>query len=184
MTINRFCSSGLQAIAMAAQQMMTEGTPVAIGAGVEFISLVQMGGMNTKNITEEHLMADQAGALDVDDRDGRDRRRTLQGQPRAPGPICARKPAAAPPPRSRPSSFKDEIVPLQTKMKKVDKATGQESIVDVTVDRDECNRPDTTLEGLAGAQARVHAAAARSRKANTSRPATPRSSPTAPRPAS
>src|SRR5665213_2730033 len=55
-TINRFCSSGLQAIAMAAQQIITEGTPVAIGSGVESISLVQMGGMNTKNITEEHLM--------------------------------------------------------------------------------------------------------------------------------
>jgi acetyl-CoA C-acetyltransferase len=48
--------------------------------------------------------------------------------------------------------FKDEIVPMQTKMKKIDKATGQESVVDVTVDRDECNRPDTTLEGLAGLQ--------------------------------
>jgi acetyl-CoA C-acetyltransferase len=45
--------------------------------------------------------------------------------------------------------FSDEIVPLPTKMKKVDKATGQESVVDVTVDRDECNRPDTTYEGLA-----------------------------------
>ena len=55
-TINRFCSSGLQAIAMAAHQVMTEDTPVAIGAGVESISLVQMGGMNMKNITEEHLM--------------------------------------------------------------------------------------------------------------------------------
>src|SRR5579872_7392728 len=56
-TINRFCSSGLQAIAMAAQQVMTEQTPVAIGSGVESISLVQMGGMNMKNITEEHLLA-------------------------------------------------------------------------------------------------------------------------------
>ena len=44
--------------------------------------------------------------------------------------------------------FKDEIVPLKTKMKKLDKATGEESIVDAIVDRDECNRPDTTLEGL------------------------------------
>ncbi|MBU6474119.1 MAG: acetyl-CoA C-acyltransferase, partial [Alphaproteobacteria bacterium] len=44
--------------------------------------------------------------------------------------------------------FDDEIVPLKTKMKKVDKATGTESIVEVTVDRDECNRADTTLEGL------------------------------------
>jgi acetyl-CoA C-acetyltransferase len=45
--------------------------------------------------------------------------------------------------------FDDEIVPLPTMMKKVDKATGQETVVDVTVDRDECNRPDTTYEGLA-----------------------------------
>jgi acetyl-CoA C-acetyltransferase len=44
--------------------------------------------------------------------------------------------------------FKDEIVPMKTKMKVVDKATKEESIVDYTVDRDECNRPDTTLEGL------------------------------------
>jgi acetyl-CoA acetyltransferase family protein len=45
--------------------------------------------------------------------------------------------------------FDDEIVPLETKMKKVDKATGAESIVPYTVDHDECNRPDTTLEALA-----------------------------------
>jgi acetyl-CoA C-acetyltransferase len=45
--------------------------------------------------------------------------------------------------------FKDEIVPLKTKMKVVNKETKEESIVDYTVDRDECNRPDTTLEGLA-----------------------------------
>jgi acetyl-CoA C-acetyltransferase len=44
--------------------------------------------------------------------------------------------------------YADEIVPLATKMKKIDKATGAESSVDVTVDHDECNRPDTTLEGL------------------------------------
>jgi acetyl-CoA C-acetyltransferase len=44
--------------------------------------------------------------------------------------------------------FRDEIVPLATTMKKTDKATGAESIVDYTVDRDECNRPDTTIEGL------------------------------------
>jgi acetyl-CoA C-acetyltransferase len=52
--------------------------------------------------------------------------------------------------------YKDEIVPLSTKMKKVDKATGAESMVEVTVDRDECNRPDTTLEGLAALKP-VHA---------------------------
>jgi acetyl-CoA C-acetyltransferase len=55
-TINRYCSSGLNAIAMAAQQIMTDGTDIAVGAGVESISLVQMGGVNLKNFTEEHLL--------------------------------------------------------------------------------------------------------------------------------
>jgi acetyl-CoA C-acetyltransferase len=146
-TINRFCSSGLQAIAMAAQQVMTEKTPVAIGSGVESISLVQMGGMNTKNITEEHLMATKPAlwmsmletAEIVAERYQITRERqdayALESQ---------RRTAAA----QQAQKFKDEIVPLQTKMKKTDKATGQDSIVDVTVDHDECNRPDTTLEGL------------------------------------
>src|SRR5256714_10404692 len=46
------------------------------------------------------------------------------------------------------NKFKDEIVPMKSKMKVVDKATKAESIVDYVVDKDECNRPDTTMEGL------------------------------------
>ena len=146
-TVNRFCSSGLQAIAMAAQQIMTEDTPVAIGSGVESISLVQMGGMNLKNITEEHLLAvkpalwmamiETAEIVAERYKVSRDRQDeySLESQ---------RRTAAA----QQSGKFKDEIVPLKTKMKKLDKATGQESIVDVTVDKDEGNRPDTTLEGL------------------------------------
>ena len=146
-TINRFCSSGLQAIAMAAQQIMTERTPVAIGAGVESISLVQMGGMNTRNITEEHLMQMKPAlwmsmletAEIVAERYHVNRERqdeyALESQRRTAAAQAAGK-------------FSDELVPMKTKMKKVDKATGAESIVDVVVDRDECNRPDTTLEGL------------------------------------
>jgi acetyl-CoA C-acetyltransferase len=146
-TVNRFCSSGLQAIAMACQQVMTEGTPVALGGGVESISLVQMGGMNTKNITEPHLMQVKPAlwmsmietAEVVSERYSVSRERqdeyALESQRRTAAAQQARK-------------FSDEIVPLKTKMKKMDKATGTESIVDYTVDRDECNRPDTTLEGL------------------------------------
>jgi acetyl-CoA C-acetyltransferase len=146
-TINRFCSSGLQAIAMAAQQIITEGTPVAIGSGVESISLVQMGGMNTKNITEEHLMKVKPAlwmsmietAEIVAERYKVSRERqdeyALESQ---------RRTAAA----QQAQKFADEIVPMQTKMKKIDKATGTETIVDAVVDKDECNRPDTTLEGL------------------------------------
>ena len=146
-TINRFCSSGLQAIAMASQQIMTEGTTVAIGSGVESISLVQMGGMNLNHFTEEHLMQvkpalwmamiETAEIVAERYKVSRDRQDeySLESQ---------RRTAAA----QQAGKFKDEIVPLTTKMKKVDRATGQESLVEVTVDHDEGNRPDTTLEGL------------------------------------
>lgn len=146
-TINRFCSSGLQAIAMAAQQVMTEKTPVAIGSGVESISLVQMGGMNVKNITEEHLMQVKPAlwmAMIETAEIVADRYKVSRERQDAYALESQRRTAAA----QQAQKFKDEIVPLSTKMKKVDKATGQESIVDAVVDRDECNRPDTTLEGL------------------------------------
>jgi len=55
-TVNRFCSSGLQTIAMAAGRVMNENVPVTIGAGVESISMVQMQGANYNNITEEKLL--------------------------------------------------------------------------------------------------------------------------------
>ncbi|HET7086277.1 MAG TPA: acetyl-CoA C-acyltransferase [Rhizomicrobium sp.] len=147
-TVNRYCSSGLNAIAMAAQQIMTDGTDVAVGGGVESISLVQMGGINLKHFTEEHLLAVKPAlwmtmietAEIVAERYGISRERqdqyALQSQQRTAQAQAGGK-------------YQDEIVPLVTKMKKIDKATGAESLVEVTVDRDECNRPDTTLEGLA-----------------------------------
>jgi acetyl-CoA C-acetyltransferase len=154
-TINRYCSSGLNAIACAAQQIMTDGTDIAVGSGVESISLVQMGGINLKHFTEEHLLAIkpalwmtmiETGEI-VAERYGISRERqdqyALQSQQRT---------AAA----QQAGRYKDEIVALTTKMKKVDKATGAESMVDVTVDHDECNRPDTTLAGLAALKP-VHA---------------------------
>jgi acetyl-CoA C-acetyltransferase len=146
-TINRFCSSGLQAIASAAQQVLTQGTPIAVGGGLESISLVQMGGLNTRNITEEGLLQTKPElwmsmietAEIVAERYGVSRedqdQYALESQ---------RRTAAA----QQGLRFRDEIVPLATKMKKTDKATGTESIVDITVERDECNRPDTTIEGL------------------------------------
>jgi acetyl-CoA C-acetyltransferase len=154
-TINRYCSSGLQAIAMAAQQIMTDGTDIAVGAGVESISLVQMGGMNLSHFTEEHLLQIKPAlwmsmietAEIVAERYGVSRERqdayALQSQQRTAAAQVA-------------GLFANEIVPLAAKMKKLDKATGAQSIVDVTVDRDECNRPDTTLEGLSALKP-VHA---------------------------
>jgi acetyl-CoA C-acetyltransferase len=154
-TINRYCSSGLNAIAMAAQQIMTGGTDIAVGAGVESISLVQMGGINLSHYTEEHLLAVKPAlwmtmietAEIVAERYGISRERqdeyALQSQQRTAAAQAAGR-------------YADEIVALTTRMKKVDKATGEESMAEVTVSRDDCNRPDTTLEGLAALKA-VHA---------------------------
>ena len=154
-TVNRYCSSGLNAIAMAAQQIMTDGTDIAVGGGVESISLVQMGGINLKHFTEEHLLQIKPAlwmtmietAEIVAERYGVSRERqdqyALQSQQRTAAAQIAGK-------------YKDEIVALTTGMKKLDKATGAESLVEVTVDRDESNRPDTTLEGLAALKP-VHA---------------------------
>jgi acetyl-CoA C-acetyltransferase len=146
-TINRFCSSGLQAIAMAAQQIMTEATPMAVGAGVESISLVQMGGMNLNHFTEDHLMKTKPAlwmAMIETAEIVAERYHVSRERQDAYALESQRRTAAA----QQGGRFKDEIVPLATKMKKVDRASGQESIVDVTVDHDEGNRPDTTLEGL------------------------------------
>jgi acetyl-CoA C-acetyltransferase len=138
----------LQAIAMAAQQIMTDGTDITVGSGVESISLVQMGGINLKNFTEEHLLQAKPAlwmtmietAEIVAERYKISRERadqySLESQKRTAAAQAAGK-------------FSDEIVPLATKMKHVDKATGAESMVEVTVSRDDANRPDTTLEGLA-----------------------------------
>ena len=154
-TVNRYCSSGLNAIAFAAQQIMTGGADILVGAGVESISLVQMGGVNLSHFTEEHLLKTRPAlwmtmietAEIVAQRYGISRERqdayALQSQQRTAAAQAAGK-------------YQDEIVPLATRMKKLDKATGAESMVEVTVDRDECNRPDTTLEGLAGLKP-VHA---------------------------
>jgi acetyl-CoA C-acetyltransferase len=154
-TVNRYCASGLNAIAFAAQQIMTGGADLLVGAGVESISLVQMGGVNLKHFTEEELLRTKPAlwmtmietAEIVADRYGVSRERqdayALQSQQRTAAAQAAGK-------------YADEIVALATRMKKIDKATGSESIVDVLVDRDECNRPDTTLEGLAALRP-VHA---------------------------
>ena len=148
-TVNRFCSSGLQTIAMAAGRVVAEGADAVVGAGVESISMVSMQGINLKDITEEKLMetypalwmpmietADIVAKRYNITRESQDEY-SLQSQQRT---------AAA----QDAGYYENEIVPMDTKMKIIDKETGEESIIDYTVDRDECNRPQTTFEGLAG----------------------------------
>jgi acetyl-CoA C-acetyltransferase len=148
-TVSRYCSSGLQAIAAASAYVEREGAEVVVAAGVESISLVQMGaGLDTYFYTEEKLMRIRPDLwmpmIDTADivaerygisREAQDAY-ALQSQQRTAAAQAA-------------GLFKDEIVPMATQMKVIDKATGAETFVDYVVERDECNRPDTTLEGLA-----------------------------------
>ncbi len=147
MTLHRACSSGLNAIAHAAHYVVHEGAQVVVGGGVDSITFQGGGGGGPEPRISEMYPAYWMPMIDTADivaerykisREYQDQY-SLQSQQRM---------AAA----QQAGKFKDEIIPVRTKMKVVDKETKAESLVDVTVDRDECNRPDTTLEGLAKLQ--------------------------------
>ena len=147
-TINRFCSSGLQSIAVAAQRIIVDGIKVAIGGGVESISMTQQN-LNMKHLIEPELQkicpalwmpmintADIVADRYKVSREQQDEY-SLQSQQRTAEAQSAGK-------------FADEIVPLKTKMDVMNKETKEVTEQEVTVDKDECNRPQTTLESLAG----------------------------------
>ena len=146
-TINRFCSSGLQSIAIAANQIATGQTQVAIAGGVDSISMRtrQEPGKSKQNqrLTEEKpdIFMAMGNTAEVVARRYQVTREmqdeyALQSQQRYAAAVEAGKIA-------------EEIVPMQATMLKVDKETGEESHETVTVDKDECNRPTTTLDALA-----------------------------------
>ncbi|MGC3938655.1 acetyl-CoA C-acyltransferase [Roseobacter sp. EG26] len=145
MTLNRYCASGLQTIATAAAAIVSNGTGPVVAGGVESISLVQP---KTQPTPEPWLLehkpevymamietADIVAARYGIARDAQD----------AYGLRSQRRIAAA----QQNGLFDDEIVPMQTTMAVQDRATGEVSHRQVRVDRDECNRPDSTAEGLA-----------------------------------
>ena len=145
-TVNRFCSSGLQTIGMAANFVRNDGADVVVAGGVESISMPNMGAGKDNfdpKLTEMYPaifmpMIDTADIVAERYKVSREAQDeySLESQ---------RRMAAA----QQANKFADEIVPMKTKMKVVDKTTRAESIVDYVVDRDECNRPETTMEGLA-----------------------------------
>ena len=146
MTVNRFCSSGLQTIALAAQRIMTGEGDVFVAGGVESISLVQ-NEMNKHHFQDEWLHRHKpetywpmlqtaeyvAKRYDIS-REKQDEF-GVQSQQRAAKARAEGK-------------FKDEIVPITTKMKVVDKNTGHDTVREVTASEDEGIRPDTNYEGV------------------------------------
>jgi acetyl-CoA acyltransferase len=149
-TINRFCSSGVQAIAFAANQIASGQTQVAMAGGVESISMYlrREDGKYEKNPVlldkKPEIFMSMGDTAEVVARRYNVTREmqdeySVQSQLRYANAVEA-------------GYFADEIVPMKATMKQVNKETGEESLVDVVVDRDECNRPGTTMEGLARLQ--------------------------------
>jgi acetyl-CoA acyltransferase len=142
-TVNRFCSSGLQAIAMAAHEIVHEGVDAAIGGGVESISLtprdnqphprlqeklpgIYMGmGATAEIVAKRYKISREA----QDEYSLASQQRTARAQ--------------------QEGIFAEEIAPMNVAMAVLDKKSGEPiGTREVCCDRDECNRPDTTIEGL------------------------------------
>ncbi len=147
-TVNRFCSSGSQAVMMAAHAIINEGVEVAIGAGVETITMMQDGSMNTTRMVNQGaqercpglyfpmgLTAEVVAERYEISREDQDKIALVSQQ---------RYAAAA-----EAGYVSEDIVPMKVtrKVMKKDEEPYEEGFV---VERDECNRPNTTLEGLAG----------------------------------
>src|SRR5581483_1015372 len=145
-TVSRFCSSGLNAVAVAAHQVQNEGAEVTIGGGIESITMLQ-NDFNKKNLFNPYLMDHKRDiympmgltAEVVADRYKVSREKQDEFA------LASQKRTAA---FQQTGKDKEEIAPMNVTMEVTDKATGTKSQKQVTVDRDECNRPDTTLEGL------------------------------------
>ncbi|MCO6188620.1 acetyl-CoA C-acyltransferase [Rhizobium sp. L1K21] len=151
MSMDRQCASGMMAIATAAKQVIHDGMDIVVGGGVESISLVQNQNMRTDRARDpwivEHQPALYMSMLEtaeiVAERYGVSREDqdayAVQSQARTAAAQAAGK-------------FDDEIVPLTTSMAVMDKETKAISYREVTLDKDEGNRPGTSLDNLAGLQ--------------------------------
>ena len=149
MSIDRQCSSGMMAIATAAKQIVCDGMEITIGGGIESISLVQNEKMNVSRMVDKALVAKQPNiympmlqtAEVVAKRYNISREAqdiyALQSQQRT---------AAA----QEAGKFADEIIETTTSMGVMDRETKEISFQDITLNKDQGNRPSTVIEGLSG----------------------------------
>jgi len=145
-TVNRFCASGLQAIAMAAQYIKDEKTPIVVAGGVESISTVQAN-VNLKYIQEEWLKEHKPELYwtMLQTAETVAKRYKIPKEKQDEYGVRSQLRATA---AREAGKFKDEIVPMETIMATTDKATGAMITKKATVSEDEGIRPDTTLEGV------------------------------------
>ena len=145
-TINRYCSSGLQSVSMAAGQIMAGCYDTVIAGGAETISMMKM---NMDNFVNERLAEQSPGIYYPMGMTAEvvAKRYNISRETQDELALESQKRTAS---AQEAGLFLDEIVPMNTKMLLVNKETGDSKEIEVTVEKDECNRPETTMEGLSG----------------------------------
>ncbi|TDF63067.1 acetyl-CoA C-acyltransferase [Cupriavidus sp. L7L] len=146
-TVNRFCSSGLQTIAMAAQRVIADEGDIFVAGGVESISCVQQE-MNRHMVQESWLVKNKPEIYwnMLQTAENVAKRYSISKDRQDEYGVRSQQRAAA---AQEAGKFKDEIVPMTVLAGVADKSTGQLVTKEVTIDRDEGIRADTTLEGVA-----------------------------------
>src|SRR5256712_3350249 len=145
-TVSRFCASGLNAVAIAARMIEGGSYDVAIAGGLESITMLQ-NDYNRKNLQNPWLLDHKKDIYMPMGQTAEvvaERYKVTRERQDAFALVSQQRTAAG----QRDGKFADEIVPITVTMQTTDKVTGATSTKEVTVERDECNRPDTTLEGL------------------------------------
>lgn len=149
MSIDRQCSSGMMAIATAAKSVMVDDVPIVVAGGAESISLVQNEHANQYRRRDPWVMEikpDTYMAM-IDTAEVVAKRYKISREVQDEYSLESQRRTAA---AQEAGKFDAEIIPITTKMAVMDRETKAISLHEVTVTQDECNRPRTTLEGLAG----------------------------------
>lgn len=146
-TINRFCSSGMQAISFAAQRVVVDGVPAAVAGGVESISLVQ-NNINKHHYKDEWIAANKPELYwpMIDTAETVAKRYNISREKQDEYALESQRRTAA---AQQAARFKDEIVPLKTTKQMTEKDSERTWTEEVTLQQDEGNRPDTSADGLA-----------------------------------
>ncbi|MFL5289737.1 MAG: acetyl-CoA C-acyltransferase [Rhodopila sp.] len=148
MSVDRQCASGLMAIATAAKQIIHDDMQITIGGGLESVSLVQTNAINRARAQDPALLARVPGLYMtmIETAEIVAERYNISREAQDEYALLSQQRTAA---AQQAGRFNAEIVPMPTEMLVTDKATGDTSRKLVTLAKDEGNRPDTTLEGLA-----------------------------------
>ena len=150
-TVNRFCSSGMQTIAMAAQHIIVDGAPVMVAGGLDSISLVQNDHKNSYRAANPWLVENKPSIYDamIDTAETVAKRYGVSREYQDEYALQSQMRTAA---AQQAGKFDDEIVPMQTVKIVTNKETGETHEQEVTIEQDECNRPTTNADGLAALQ--------------------------------